>query len=136
MEQDLTTGSVFKRIVYFSLPYLLSYFLQTLYGMADLFITGQFYGVDTITAVSNGSQIMHMMTVIIVGLAMGTTVTIGHSVGAKCGKGSKEFHTDFTYDIVGTNQESAKYTQEYMHIREEILSIINTQNAALTADAI
>lgn len=39
---------------------------------------------DTITAVSNGSQIMHMMTVIIVGLAMGTTVTIGHSVGAKC----------------------------------------------------
>ena len=51
MEQDLTTGSVFKRIVYFSLPYLLSYFLQTLYGMADLFITGQFYGVDTITAV-------------------------------------------------------------------------------------
>lgn len=84
MEQDLTTGSVFKRIVYFSLPYLLSYFLQTLYGMADLFITGQFYGVDTITAVSNGSQIMHMMTVIIVGLAMGTTVTIGHSVDAKC----------------------------------------------------
>lgn len=84
MEQDLTTGSVFKRIVYFSLPYLLSYFLQTLYGMADLFITGQFYGVDTITAVSNGSQIMHMMTVIIVGLAMDTTVTIGRSVGAKC----------------------------------------------------
>ena len=83
MEQDLTTGSVFKRIVYFSLPYLLSYFLQTLYGMADLFITGQFYGVDTITAVSNGSQVMHMMTVIIVGLAMGTTVTIGHCVGAK-----------------------------------------------------
>ena len=80
MEQDLTTGSVFKRIVYFSLPYLLSYFLQTLYGMADLFITGQFYGVDTITAVSNGSQIMHMMTVIIVGLAMGTTVP-GHGSG-------------------------------------------------------
>ena len=84
MERDLTSGSVWKNIVYFSLPYLLSYFLQTLYGMADLFITGQFYGVDTITAVSNGSQIMHMMTVIIVGLAMGTTVTIGHSVGAKC----------------------------------------------------
>lgn len=36
--------------------YILSYFLQTLYGMADLFIIGQFYGVDSITAVSNGSQ--------------------------------------------------------------------------------
>ena len=34
MEKNLTTGSVFKNVVLFSLPYLLSYFLQTLYGMA------------------------------------------------------------------------------------------------------
>ncbi len=38
-------------------PYLLSYFLQTLYGMADLFIIGQFEGTASITAVSIGSQI-------------------------------------------------------------------------------
>ena len=51
MERDLTSGSVFKTVVYFSLPYLLSYFLQTLYGMADLFIVGQFGGVSSTTAV-------------------------------------------------------------------------------------
>lgn len=83
MEKNLTSGSVFKNIVYFSLPYLLSYFLQTLYGMADLFIVGQFNGVEDITAVSVGSQVMHMLTVMIVGLAMGATVTIGKAVGAK-----------------------------------------------------
>lgn len=83
MERDLTTGSVFKNIVFFSLPYLLSYFLQTLYGMADLFIVGQFNGVDSITSVSVGSQIMHMITVMIVGLAMGSTVTIGRAVGGR-----------------------------------------------------
>ena len=66
----------------FSLPYLLSYFLQTLYGMADLFIIGQFEGVASTTAVSIGSQVMHMITVMIVGLAMGTTVSIGQAVGA------------------------------------------------------
>ena len=44
MEKNLTSGSVLKNIIYFSLPYLLSYFLQTLYGMADLFIIGQFEG--------------------------------------------------------------------------------------------
>ena len=38
MEKDFTSGSVLKNIVTFSLPYLLSYFLQTLYGMADLFM--------------------------------------------------------------------------------------------------
>lgn len=83
MERDLTTGSIGRNILKFSLPYFLSYFLQTLYGMADLFIIGQFNGVASTTAVSIGSQVMHMITVMIVGIAMGTTVMIGKSVGAK-----------------------------------------------------
>ena len=83
LERDFTKGSVLKNILIFSLPYLLSYFLQTLYGMADLLIIGQFEGVASTTAVSVGSQVMHMLTVMIVGLAMGTTVCIGQSVGAK-----------------------------------------------------
>lgn len=82
MKKNLTTGSVFRNILIFSLPYLLSYFLQTLYGMADLFIIGQFEGVASTTAVSIGSQVMHMLTVMIVGLAMGSTVSIGQTVGA------------------------------------------------------
>lgn len=81
MEKNLTTGSVFKNIVMFSLPYLLSYLLQTLYGMADLYIIGQFEGVASTTAVSIGSQVMHMLTVMIVGLAMGATVSIGQAIG-------------------------------------------------------
>lgn len=81
MEKNLTTGSVFKNIVVFSLPYFLSYLLQTLYGMADLYIIGQFEGVASTTAVSIGSQVMHMLTVMIVGLAMGTTVFIGQAIG-------------------------------------------------------
>ena len=83
MERNLTTGSVFKNVIIFSLPYLLSYFLQTLYGMADLFIIGQFEGVASTTAVSIGSQVMHMITVMLVGLAMGTTVSIGQEIGSK-----------------------------------------------------
>lgn len=81
MEKNLTTGNVFKTVLSFSLPYLLSYFLQTLYGMADLFIIGQFNGVESTTAVSIGSQAMHMLTVMIVGLAMGSTILIGRAVG-------------------------------------------------------
>ncbi|MCI9284074.1 MAG: MATE family efflux transporter [Lachnospiraceae bacterium] len=83
MEKNLTTGSVLKTVLSFSLPYLLSYFLQTLYGMADLFIIGQFNGVESTTAVSIGSQVMHMLTVMIVGLAMGSTVMIGQAIGAE-----------------------------------------------------
>ena len=71
-----------KIVVLFSLPYLLSYFLQSLYGLSDLFIIGQFEGVASTTAVSIGSQVMHMLTVMIVGLSMGTTVSVGQAVGA------------------------------------------------------
>lgn len=80
--KKLTEGSILGSLLRFSLPYLLSCFLQTFYGLADLFIAGQFNGSDTITAVSVGSQVMHMMTVIIVGLTMGTTVHIARGVGS------------------------------------------------------
>ena len=82
MSTTLAKDSVLKNVLRFSLPYLLSYFLQTLYGMADLLIIGRFDGVAATTAVSIGSQVMHMVTVMIVGLAMGVTVGIGHAVGA------------------------------------------------------
>ena len=82
-QHNLAKGNLFHNMLLFSLPYLLSYFLQTLYGLADLLIAGQFNGADVLSAVSIGSQVMHMLTVMIVGLAMGTTVMIGRFVGAE-----------------------------------------------------
>ncbi len=99
MERDLTSGSVLKSIVYFSLPYFLSYFLQTLYGMADLFVVGQFNGVGSITAVSVGSQAMHMLTVMAVGLAMGATVLIGQATGARQAEEAAETIRQYHYAV-------------------------------------
>lgn len=82
MAKNLTEGNVLKSVVCFAIPYFISYFLQTLYGMADLFIIGQYDSVAAITAVAVGSQVMHMLTVMIVGLAMGATVGIAQAVGA------------------------------------------------------
>lgn len=81
-DRELTQGSVFRNLIRFSLPYLLSCFLQTFYGLADLYMVGQFNGASAITAVSVGSQLMHMLTVVIVGLAMGSTVLLSRTVGA------------------------------------------------------
>ena len=79
MQHNLTREVFLKPLS--TSPLFLSYFLQTLYGMADLFIIGRFNGVAATTAVSIGSQVMHMLTVMIVGLAMGATVMIGRFVG-------------------------------------------------------
>lgn len=66
----------------FALPYIIAYFLQILYGLADLFIIGQYCKVDSTTAVSNGAQVMYFVTVVIIGLAMGTTVRMARAIGA------------------------------------------------------
>ena len=46
-KNDLTQGSVGKNLVLFALPYLLSSFMQTFYGMADLFVVGVYNGPET-----------------------------------------------------------------------------------------
>lgn len=81
MEKNPTAGSAFKNKIAFSLLYLLSYFLQALYGLADLFIIGRYDGDASTTAVSIGSQVMHMLTVMTAGLVMGATAGIGRAVG-------------------------------------------------------
>lgn len=79
---NLTTGNVKKTMMLFVLPYLLSSFLQTFYGLADMFVVGLYNESETTTAVAIGSQVTHMLTVMIVGLAMGTTVEIARAIGA------------------------------------------------------
>ena len=73
-------------IASFSLPYLLTCFLQIFYGLADMFFVGRYCGVSATTAVAVGSQVMHMVTVVIIGLAMGTTVKVAHYAGARDGR--------------------------------------------------
>lgn len=149
MHKDLTQGSVLKNIILFSLPYFLSYFLQTLYGLADLFIVGQFDGVDSITAVSIGSQIMHMITVMIVGLSMGATVCIAQACGAKDSEKLRYsigntvtvffilsllltclllFFTDTIADLVKTPEEAVLDTREYLVICFAGIPLITAYN--------
>lgn len=81
--RNLTEGSILGNIVTFSLPYVLTYFLQILYGLVDLFVIGQYCDVDATTSVSNGIQVMYLLTCVLIGLAMGTTVQTARAVGAR-----------------------------------------------------
>ncbi len=76
MEKDLTKNSVLKSLIKQALPFFASSLLQTLYGMADLVIIGHYEGVKSTASVAIGSQVMHMITVIIVALAMGSTTLV------------------------------------------------------------
>ncbi len=127
-ETNLTQGSILRNIVFFSLPYLLSYFLQTLYGLMDLYITGQYNGAAVITAVSNGSQFMHLVTVMIVGLAMGSTVMIGRSVGA--GK-EKEISKSIANTIVLQMGLSVIFMIFFILMTRPILHLLSLPDASV-----
>lgn len=128
MERNLTTGSVLGNVIYFSLPYLLSYFLQTLYGMADLFIIGQFEGVASTTAVSIGSQVMHMLTVMIVGLAMGSTVSIGQAIG---GNDKRKASLDIGNTVTLFMMLSVALTIILLILADSIVSVMSTPEEAV-----
>lgn len=102
MEHDFTRGNILKTIAVFALPYMLSYFLQMLYGMADLYMMGQFSGAAGITAVGNGAQTLYIITVTLVGLvekmisflfivpsSMGATVSALTAQNAGAGQGAR-----------------------------------------------
>lgn len=84
--ENFTEGKIFSPLICFALPVLLALFLQAMYGAVDLLIVGQFGGelADVyVSAVSTGSQIMHTLTFVVTGLAMGLTVYVGTKIGAK-----------------------------------------------------
>lgn len=81
MHDGFTEGKILPPLLRFTLPVLAALILQTAYGAVDLLIIGRYCAAPEVSAVSNGSQILQMLTVVITGLAMGTTVLLGQSLG-------------------------------------------------------
>ena len=80
-EHDFTQGTILPTLLRFALPVLLALLLQAMYGAVDLQVVGKFGAAADISAVSTGSQVMHTVTVVITGLAMGVTVLLGQKLG-------------------------------------------------------
>ena len=80
---SFTEGKIEKPLIRFALPILLAMFMQLLYGVVDLLAVGQFGMPADVSAVATGSQMMQMVTAIITGLAMGTTILFGQAIGSR-----------------------------------------------------
>lgn len=81
MKDNFTEGKIWGPLLRFGAPILLALFLQSLYGAVDLLVVGQFGTAADVSAVATGSQMLQMMTVVITGLGMGTTVLVGQTLG-------------------------------------------------------
>lgn len=80
---NLTEGSVPKTLLRFAVPFLIANILQSLYGAVDLFVVGQYCNAESVAAVSTGTQVTQIVTSLITGLTLGSTILIGNSTGRK-----------------------------------------------------
>ncbi|ONI40505.1 MATE family efflux transporter [Candidatus Epulonipiscium fishelsonii] len=81
-QNDLIHGRITSSLIKFTMPILFALFLQTMYGMVDLLIVGNFGIVADVSGVSTGSQLMTLITSICTGLATGATILIGQKIGS------------------------------------------------------
>jgi putative MATE family efflux protein len=79
--KDFTSGSVFKQLLVFSWPLMLSNLLQMVYNMVDMVVVGQFVGSAGLTAVSSGGDIMNIGTTICMGFTSAGQVMISQHIG-------------------------------------------------------
>ena len=79
--RSFTEGPILSTLLRFAVPVLGAMILQAMYGAVDLLVVGHFADAAAVSAVSTGSQLMHTLTTVIIGLAMGVTVLVGRSIG-------------------------------------------------------
>ncbi len=97
---DMTQGSVFKKMVKFTLPVMFANALQLCYGLIDMIIVGHFVGSAGLSAITIGSQVFTLMATLCIGFSVAGQVYISQLIGRKeFNKLNKSIGTIFT--IVG-----------------------------------
>ena len=82
-QNDLTEGGVAKKLLKFSLPFMLSMLIQQSYALVDMVIVSHFAGEASVAGVNNGGQLAFLATAFAIGISIGGTILIGQYFGAK-----------------------------------------------------
>lgn len=99
---DMTKGSIFRHIIAFAIPIMISGILQTLYNAADMIVVGKFSGKQSLAAVGSTSSAINLMISIFVGMSSATNVIVARKFGAGNKSGvSKAVHTAIAVCLCG-----------------------------------
>lgn len=82
MALDMRTGNPTKLMLKFTLPMFIGNLFQQLYTMVDSIIVGRFIGKDALASVGASFAFMNFLTLMIVGLSIGSSIIISHHYGA------------------------------------------------------
>ena len=128
-EKNLSEGNVVKQLIMFSLPFLISNIIQSLYSVVDMVVVGKYAGTISMSGVNIGSQVTFLITNMVFGLCVGATVLIGQYMG--CGNREaikKTIGTLFTSLMV----LAVVLTVVMIWLEEPILRLIKTPEEAFS----
>lgn len=97
---DMTTGSIWKRMVSFAVPVFLGNLCQQLYNTVDSVIVGKFVGKQALAAVASSGNLIFMMTGFFMGLFIGAGIVIAQYFGARNYERVRSaVHTDIAFAL-------------------------------------
>ena len=79
---DMTSGSIVKLLIAFSLPLLMGNIFQQLYNTVDSLVVGNFVGKEALAAVGSTTPVINTLITFFNGVSLGATVIISRYFGA------------------------------------------------------
>ena len=84
LDTNMTEGSIFRQLLFFSLPLLMgTFFFQQCYNTVDSIVLGNFVGKAALAAVGTTTPIINTLIGLFLGLSAGIGVVISQFYGAK-----------------------------------------------------
>ncbi|MGE4213873.1 MAG: MATE family efflux transporter [Anaerotignaceae bacterium] len=98
---DMTQGDIWKQLILFSVPLLISNLLQQFYNTADVLIVGKFVGNTALAAVGSCSVLVSALTLFFIGISAGANVCAATAFGmGKYKKLRQVVHTTAAISII------------------------------------
>ena len=124
---DLTEGSVTKKLLTFALPFMLSQLLQTVYNLVDMAVVGHFMGSAGLSAVSTGGRLVELLTLLASGYCTGGQILLSQQVGAKKYEDmQKTIGTLFTFILLA----AVVLGSASIALHRQLLTLLNTPDSA------
>ena len=98
---DMTHGSLWNKILKFSLLFMLTAIIQQLYNAADTVVVGRYAGEDALAGVGTCGSLITLFINFILGFSAGVTIVLGQAIGEKSGQIEKVTHTAFAIALCG-----------------------------------
>ncbi|MGF7003756.1 putative MATE family efflux protein [Lachnospiraceae bacterium PFB1-21] len=129
-EATFLSGSIGKAMIAFSGPFMLGILVQNLYGAVDLFVVGHYATTIDVSAVTIGSQLMTIVTQLVIGLATGITMLIGLYCG---GGNNRRLSRTVGSSIILFGVIAAVLTIIYLALHGVLATLMQTPAEALPA---